>query len=240
MYTVYELSIFLDDIAPLIWRRFLIPAHATLDDLHLVIQVVMGWDDVQGHRFMTGGMRFALPRRSHGRFGQVIGNEDACRIGDVLVKPKQRMIYVYDSAGVPRSWPDGRADRASGAATALRDWRHTITLVAMQASLSAIPRCVDGGRACPPEAFGGPDGYSRFLSLPADPATGRRLGVRSGHGIPADFDPDSFQSQAVNRRLVREWTPGQRRASEHDATPTAVAAASTATVTYLRHLIPGR
>jgi hypothetical protein len=239
MYTVYELSIFLDDIAPLIWRRFLIPAHATLDDLHQVIQVVMGWDDLQGHCFTTGGMRFAQPRRNHGRCGQVIGNEATCRIGDVLVKPKQRMIYVYDSTGAPRSWPDARADRASGVATAPRDWRHTITLVAMQASLSAIPRCMDGGRACPPESFGGPEGYARFLSLPADPATGRRLAGRSGHGIPADFDPDSFHSHAVNRRLARAWTPGRTRASEHDATPSPVPGMGTATVAYLRHLIPG-
>jgi len=41
----YLLKIQLLDIEPSIWRRFVVPASITLDRLHDVIQVVMGWTD---------------------------------------------------------------------------------------------------------------------------------------------------------------------------------------------------
>jgi len=41
----YLLKIYLLDIEPEIWRLFVVPARITLDRLHDVIQVVMGWKD---------------------------------------------------------------------------------------------------------------------------------------------------------------------------------------------------
>ena len=188
MTIIYELSIFLEDISPLIWRRFRIPASANLEDLHRVIQVVMGWDNVHDHGFMTGGMRFALPRRAGERSGHAIGNESGCSVGDVLVKPKQRMIYIYN--------------RGAG-------WRHTITLASIHASLSLVPRCVDGARACPPDDCGGCAEYARFLAMLADPAAGRAETLRAwfAYRQSEGFDPDEFQSHCVNRRLAKGWMP---------------------------------
>ncbi len=41
----YLLKIQLLDIEPTIWRRFVVPASITLDRLHDVIQIVMGWSE---------------------------------------------------------------------------------------------------------------------------------------------------------------------------------------------------
>ena len=37
-----------------IWRRVLLPATATLGDLHVVIQVLFGWDGDHPHEFDGG------------------------------------------------------------------------------------------------------------------------------------------------------------------------------------------
>ena len=36
---------------PPIWRRVIVPAEITLDQLHVVMQVVMGWENDHSHRF---------------------------------------------------------------------------------------------------------------------------------------------------------------------------------------------
>jgi hypothetical protein len=42
---VYQLKITLDGIRPPIWRRILVSGETTLDQLHDIIQIAMGWED---------------------------------------------------------------------------------------------------------------------------------------------------------------------------------------------------
>ncbi len=50
----YLLKIQLLDIEPVIWRRFVVPAGITMDRLHDVIQIVMGWTGSHLHEFTIG------------------------------------------------------------------------------------------------------------------------------------------------------------------------------------------
>ena len=54
----YLLKISLLEIEPEIWRRFVVPADITLDRLHDVIQIVMGWTDSHLHEFRIGKNRY--------------------------------------------------------------------------------------------------------------------------------------------------------------------------------------
>lgn len=47
----YQLKITLKDVSSPIWRSFVVPASITLDRLHDVIQIVMGWEDCHLHSF---------------------------------------------------------------------------------------------------------------------------------------------------------------------------------------------
>ena len=51
---LYLLKIQLLDFEPTIWRRFVVPASITLDRLHDIIQIVMGWTDSHLHEFTIG------------------------------------------------------------------------------------------------------------------------------------------------------------------------------------------
>ncbi|MDJ0853004.1 MAG: plasmid pRiA4b ORF-3 family protein [Myxococcota bacterium] len=62
-------------------------------------------------------------------------DEDRVRIGDVLLRRGDSMLYVYDFGD---------------------DWRHTIELeeVVPTASIETLPRCTDGRGEAPPEDSG--------------------------------------------------------------------------------------
>ncbi|MEE9345178.1 MAG: plasmid pRiA4b ORF-3 family protein, partial [Methylococcales bacterium] len=49
----YQLKIGLKGEKPPIWRRFLIENSATLPELHLAIQIVMGWKNCHLHQFIV-------------------------------------------------------------------------------------------------------------------------------------------------------------------------------------------
>ena len=51
---IYQIKVTLRDTRPPIWRRLLVPAGLTLDALHDVLQVAMGWDDSHMHEFPYG------------------------------------------------------------------------------------------------------------------------------------------------------------------------------------------
>jgi len=65
---------------PSVWRQVLVPAEITLEDLHEVIQSVMGWEDDHLHEFSTG-------RRQHDPNGL---------LSDVLTKRSDKLLYTYD------------------------------------------------------------------------------------------------------------------------------------------------
>ena len=43
---LHQLKVSLRGISPMIWRRLLVPGETSIADLHHVIQIAMGWEDV--------------------------------------------------------------------------------------------------------------------------------------------------------------------------------------------------
>ena len=88
----YLLKIQLLDIEPAIWRRFVVPASITLDRLHDVIQIVMGWTDSHLHEFTIGKKRYTEYPESK-EDGMVCGSY---RIGNLLKQKGRTFHYLYD------------------------------------------------------------------------------------------------------------------------------------------------
>ena len=59
---VLELRLVLLGVNPLIWRRLLVRADASVADLHYTIQIAMGWEDVHLHCFHIRGRDYCLSR----------------------------------------------------------------------------------------------------------------------------------------------------------------------------------
>ncbi len=144
---LYLLRISLLEILPEIWRRFVVPAEITLDRLHDVIQIVMGWSDNHLQEFTIGKNRYTefLESNADGfECGQY-------RLGDLVKKKGRAVRYLYD-------FGDG--------------WEHEVILEDnryISPQFQSAIECLDGARACPPEDVGGVPGYYAFCNAMRDP-----------------------------------------------------------------------
>ena len=88
---VAQLKVALSHARPSIWRRVLLPATATLGDLHEVIQVLFGWDGDHLHVFGVGKKRYGDPFVNL----EGTGDEEAVRIRDAMTAGGT-IAYTYD------------------------------------------------------------------------------------------------------------------------------------------------
>ncbi len=52
---IYQLRVVLRGVSPMVWRRTLVRSDTTLAELHRVLQLVLGWEGGQLHRFRIHG-----------------------------------------------------------------------------------------------------------------------------------------------------------------------------------------
>jgi len=188
---IYQLKVTLLGATPPIWRRLLVPADMTLEQLHNVLQLAMEWEDCHMHDFRIGPRRFGKPAPNDGFTGfSAIGNERTARLFNVLGKVGTKAVYTYDFGD---------------------DWQHGIAIekVLTPEAGVAYPVCMGGKRHGPPEDCGGVPGYYHLLEALSDPDHERHEELREWMGD--DFDPEAFSVDDVNRRLA----PLQRRRAKN-------------------------
>jgi hypothetical protein len=101
----FDLRLELLHVTPLVWRILRVPSDLRLDDLHLAIQTVMGWDDFHPHVFEVGDREFG-PRRTvvddadadeEGLEDTVWAGEDSeLSVRDALKQSPEGVTYIYD------------------------------------------------------------------------------------------------------------------------------------------------
>ncbi|MGQ0844895.1 MAG: plasmid pRiA4b ORF-3 family protein [Sporichthyaceae bacterium] len=193
---VVEIDVHLHDVHPPVWRRIQMPAAASLADLHRVLQRAMGWTDSHLHQFDVDGNLYGVPDPDRGE----VADETGATLG-TFARPGARFEYAYD-------FGDG--------------WIHSLTVRQVLSAEAGVryPRCLDGGRACPPEDVGGPWGYGTFLAAVADPRHEEHQTYARWSG---PFDPERFDLLAVERGLAplawREPSGSVPAAACSDPTP---------------------
>lgn len=174
--SVYELEIGLRDVSPRIYRRFCVRSDSHLPAFHVIIQIVMGWQNCHLHEFQAGNSRYGVPDEDFPDMS--IKDEQKVRISRLLKKPGDSIKYVYDYGD---------------------DWFHDIELVSISdwiPDISITPVCLDGKRACPPEDVGGPPGFAGFLEAISNPSYEDR--TRFKEWIGGDYDPGVFDINVAN------------------------------------------
>ncbi len=166
---IYQLKITLVDSEPEVWRRLQVPAQIALEEMHDIVQSAMGWENQHEYVFRQG-----------------LG-EPPCslqqRLTDIVCTGKP-LYYTYDFQ--------------SG-------WLHRIEIEdltleeAVLIGASALPRCIEGESACPPEASGGVWGYEDFLYRLENTEDPEYMDLIGKYG---DFDPCKFDVSAANSRLA--------------------------------------
>jgi hypothetical protein len=177
---IFHMRVTLADVRPTVWRRIAVPGGYTLDRLHRVIQLAMGWQDCHLHSFDIGSVGYGVPDPD----GMLeIRDELDFRL-DAVAGKDTRFTYTYDFG----DW-----------------WEHEIVVedVLGPELDERYPTCDDGEGDCPPEDVGGVYGYERFREAISDPAhpdhdaTVEWFGQRSQS---REFDPDRVT--ALMRRMA--------------------------------------
>jgi len=174
---VYAIKVTLLGTRPPVWRRILVDRDMTLRNLHRTLQTVMGWENSHLHQFVLPKQGSRNPRYGS---GTKIVNESRATVGDVIGAAGERLLYEYD-------FGDG--------------WQHELLLEEVLLGDESFQQmCVAGGRCCPPEDCGGPQGFAEMLSALRDANHPDHDDVCAWLG---DFDPESFSEDEINRRLRR-------------------------------------
>ena len=171
--SVFQLKVTLLNTKPPIWRRILVDGSITLADLHEVIQAAFGWWNCHLHEFEIGRTRYGVTDPDWD-IGPPTTDERTIRL-DAVADEGTSFHYTYDFGD---------------------DWRLKVTVekVGHVDPGTAVPDCIGGRRACPPEDCGGPWGYQDLVELLGGRpgASDARLGFVGPGFDPARFDPSDF------------------------------------------------
>ncbi|WP_017582930.1 plasmid pRiA4b ORF-3 family protein [Nocardiopsis valliformis] len=180
---VHRLKIVLEGTRPQVWRRLEVPSVTGLGDLHMLIQVVMGWNDSHPHSFEFSGLRYS------GNEGLGLGppdrDEHAARVGDVLRRRGSKGVYTYDFGD---------------------SWEHSITVEAVgEAEPDTVyPRLLDGHGGGPPEDCGGVYGFEHLRHLrdhPEELGKGFHADAEDQRNWVEMLEPDDLDLEAMRREL---------------------------------------
>lgn len=129
---IVQLKVRLLGISPMIWRRLLVPASMTLQELHGVLQVAMGWEGI--HLFS-----FDIHAVGYGSYELSLA-DPRIALGSFDLRKNDKVFYVYDMGD---------------------HWEHEIRVEEFRKSApkKSYPVCIGGSGACPPEDCGGPHGF---------------------------------------------------------------------------------
>lgn len=194
MAEVYQLKLTLEGSKPPIWRRLWLPAAMSLAAVHEAILIAMPWNGDHLHHFMAGNRNsgpvvyFSDP--------SMMGLDDCldeakARLDAVLVRPKDRLRYEYD-------FGDG--------------WLHRLVLekiLVQPSEVAALPRCVGGRRACPPDDTGGLAGWEFIQEVLRDPSHPDHAAYAEVFDL--EFDPEAFDLEAINAGLRASFAPKPKR-----------------------------
>ncbi len=192
--TVYQLKVTLRHVRPPIWRRLRVSGAVALGQLHDALQIALGWTDSHLHQFRVGDACYGMLDPVEDLGTDTI-DERKVRL-EQIAKVRAKLIYEYD-------FGDG--------------WEHDVLIEAVETATDrdALPVCLDGRRACPPEDCGGPPGYAHLLESLADPEHPDHDDMKEWIG--PSVDAEHFDLGHVNkelRTLGARWRPkaaGPRR-----------------------------
>jgi hypothetical protein len=185
---IYQIKITLNATRPPVWRQVLVSEKANLLDLHDVIQSVMPWEDYHLHEFIIGATHYGDPQSEEGESSGILDELDYT-LKELQLTEGDSIQYQYDIG-------DG--------------WTHTLQvekIIALEKGMR-LPACTGGGRACPPEDVGGPEGYADFLEAISNPQNEEHDDLLDWAG--GEFDPEEFDLEDADARLrsgrTRDWS----------------------------------
>ena len=185
----FQLRVSLRYIKPPIWRRLLVPDDWLLGDLNPVLVAAMGWGGYHMHAFRFGGGFNPTEYSTHQMViecGPGVQDENEVLLSALIRRTGQTFSYEYDFGD---------------------SWQHEVKVekILPYDPNVALPVCLAGARACPPEDCGSFPGYANVLQVLQKAKTQEDRDLLEWVG---QYDPEHFDLKAVNRRLAHHRRRG--------------------------------
>ncbi|MHB8521946.1 MAG: plasmid pRiA4b ORF-3 family protein [Limisphaerales bacterium] len=185
---IYQLTVVLLGSEPPVWRRLQVPGDASLDWLHAVLQVAIGWTNSHLHQFKAGGNCYSDTRHHFAEFegDPEILEERKVTLRQIAPREQHAFRYEYDFGD---------------------SWDHEITvdkILPPGAAASRTALCLEGARACPPEDCGGVWGYENLLKVLKNRKHPEHQSMKEWLGRA--FDAEAFDVRKTNLWLRKlKW-----------------------------------
>jgi yecA family protein len=185
-------------------RRVLtIPSHFSLADLHLALQIAMGWSNYHLHEFIVDDKHYGDPEERE--------DEESGENRRVYDEANQQVRKIFDRAT---------------AITYLYDmgdyWEHQVTLlrrIPVEESEQPfidrrVPRLTSAKGNCPPEDIGGVRGFEEFLALVKETRKEEPPGGEEDESLvfARNYDPKAFDLQYANTLFQGAFLVGDEAA----------------------------
>ena len=172
-------------------RRIEVRLDTSLDDLHVVFQVAMGWENYHLYEFQAGrSIRYGVPDPAWEDAG--LRSAKNATLADLIDKAGRNSTfdYLYDFGDY---------------------WLHTVTLEAAVDAAPDVtyPRLLEAHGRCPPEDCGGSDGYVHYLEAISDPNHEDHAEMVEWRG--PGFDPGIVDEDAIRNAVAALGAPKRRR-----------------------------
>jgi hypothetical protein len=188
MKTIHQLRITLNESKPLIWRRIQVDSSATFLELHIAIQLAMGWTNSHLFSFMTEGINIEIPTEEGEYFDTILPeggrklNALQEKIENYFKEAGDEITYLYDFGD---------------------SWEHHVILEKIIPAQKEIkyPVCIEGNMNCPHEDSGGINGFYEKLEILNDPEHHEHKEIATWLG--ENYDPEFFDIDYANRQLTK-------------------------------------
>lgn len=185
---ILQLKITLKETSPVIWREILISNNSTFLELHMAIQLAMGWTNSHLFNFNSNELIIELPTEEGAYFDAILPedveklNASKTILSEYLNQPGQTIIYMYDFGD---------------------DWEHEVTLekILPKEKWIAYPACIDGEMNCPPENSGCTYDFYQKLEILKDKQHPDYKEIREW--MDKNYDVEYFDLETVNIRLLQ-------------------------------------
>jgi hypothetical protein len=166
------------DVKPEIYRKLIVSSDVTLERLHLILQVLMGWGNKHLYAFVINENRYSPPNEDDDDIGK--RNSIQAKLSSIFAKKTEAITYEYD-------FGDGwQIDLCSEIVSDDYHQKQTI-------------ECIEGSRHGPAENTGGSRGYMEKAKIYDNPQHRRYVEIRKLIG--PNFDPEAFNLTKINGSL---------------------------------------
>ena len=192
---IHQYKVTLRHIQPPIWRRFQVEDERTFEDLHTVIQIVMGWEMSHLYAFNVN-KELITDGQTRQEMGELGRDAEDTTLKKLLKKEGATFTYTYDFGD---------------------SWEHDLVLEKILPidPDRIYPYCLDGARACPPEDCGGVPGYLEILDTLKKPKS--KAYKELMERLDEDFDPEAFTADEIYEEIEFEMSAEAEEWGEDEA-----------------------